>query len=364
LAGGHTRSVDTKLARETKGNTILQLCLLTQTLAGRRAQGPCTGRSAYVVVPGTAFVPEGHRLADFRAYYRRVRASLEAAVGNGRREDRRLSRAHRNTVKSVGGAITAKTKRRQDDHPSLIAGISKLQTQEFERRGAPTMAAIAGITLAASVEAGSRRPAASFEARARNKPGFQVAGRKAGSILFEALDLEARLRPVQAFRRLHLATIFLDLEGDPFVEGGGLEYLFGYAFRSPGGAMDYRADWANDAQRGGKARVRAPSLDFAVARQREFPDLHIYHFAPYEPASAQAPDGGDTSPARTSSTSCSAEKVFTDLYAVVRPRHPRPAVESYSIKRLEPFVRLPAAPVALTDSGPCACAGPDRIGAE
>jgi hypothetical protein len=38
--------------------------------------------------------------------------------------------------------------------------------------------------------------------------------------------------------------IFLDFEGDPFVDEGGLEFLFGYAFRDAAGAETYKADWA------------------------------------------------------------------------------------------------------------------------
>jgi uncharacterized protein len=36
--------------------------------------------------------------------------------------------------------------------------------------------------------------------------------------------------------------IFLDFEGDPFVEKGGLEFLLGYAFEDDAGAESYRAD--------------------------------------------------------------------------------------------------------------------------
>ena len=38
--------------------------------------------------------------------------------------------------------------------------------------------------------------------------------------------------------------IFLDFEGDPFVAGGGREYLFGYVKADAAGDLSYTADWA------------------------------------------------------------------------------------------------------------------------
>lgn len=38
--------------------------------------------------------------------------------------------------------------------------------------------------------------------------------------------------------------VYLDLEGDPFVGEGGLEFLFGYAFAGGSGSQSYTADWA------------------------------------------------------------------------------------------------------------------------
>ena len=73
--------VDTKLARETKGNTVLQISLYSDLLAGAQGRVP---DSAFVVAPGTGFEPQEFRIADYGAYYRRVKASLERAVDGGR----------------------------------------------------------------------------------------------------------------------------------------------------------------------------------------------------------------------------------------------------------------------------------------
>jgi predicted RecB family nuclease len=76
--------------------------------------------------------------------------------------------------------------------------------------------------------------------------------------------------------------VFFDLEGDPFVGEHGLEYLFGYVFRNAGGALVYEGEWA--LTRADEKRAFERFADFVMARWAQFHGLHIYHYAPYEPA--------------------------------------------------------------------------------
>ena len=69
--------VETKLASETRGATILQLCLYSELVA--EIQGRMPDRT-HVVSPGRAFQPETFRLQDFLAYYRFVKSRLATAV--------------------------------------------------------------------------------------------------------------------------------------------------------------------------------------------------------------------------------------------------------------------------------------------
>src|SRR6266481_2192694 len=62
--------VDTKLARETKGSTVLQICLYSELVAAAQQRVP---EFAYVVTPGSDFQPEQFRITDYAAYYRRVK---------------------------------------------------------------------------------------------------------------------------------------------------------------------------------------------------------------------------------------------------------------------------------------------------
>jgi predicted RecB family nuclease len=68
--------------------------------------------------------------------------------------------------------------------------------------------------------------------------------------------------------------VFLDFEGDPFVDEGGLEFLFGYAFKDTAGAESYAADWA--LTRADEKAAFERFVDFVIARLEAHPGLHIY----------------------------------------------------------------------------------------
>ena len=78
-----------------------------------------------------------------------------------------------------------------------------------------------------------------------------------------------------------------------------------------------------------------------------WPDLHIYHFAPYEPAALKRLMGRYLSREAELDTLLRAER-FVDLYSVVR-NGLRAGVESYSIKKLEALYDY-ARTVSLTDA--------------
>ena len=62
--------IDTKLARETKGGTVLQLCLYAELVANVQGLRPEHG---YVVSPHSDYEPQAYRIDDYGAYFRRVR---------------------------------------------------------------------------------------------------------------------------------------------------------------------------------------------------------------------------------------------------------------------------------------------------
>ncbi|MBM6402122.1 TM0106 family RecB-like putative nuclease [Phycicoccus sonneratiae] len=131
--------------------------------------------------------------------------------------------------------------------------------------------------------------------------------------------------------------VFFDFEGDPlWQEPGssvwGLEYLFGMV-ETDSGAPRFRAFWAHDRHEERQALV--DFVDHLAERRRRWPDLHVYHYAPYEPAEMlrMAARHGVY---EDEVDQLLREGVFVDLYSVVRAGI-RVSQRSYSIKKLEPL---------------------------
>jgi predicted RecB family nuclease len=126
-----------------------------------------------------------------------------------------------------------------------------------------------------------------------------------------------------------------------------LEFLFGYLYSDGDGTDRYVGDWASNRQQERAAFERF--VDFVTERLKVYPDLHIYHFAPYEPAAMKRLMGRYATRENEVDNLLRGE-IFVDLFSAVVRHAIRASVESYSIKKLEPlysFVRT----VALEDVG-------------
>ena len=333
-------AVDTKLARETRGGTVLQLCVYSDLI--RRIQGRRPDHF-HVVSPGEPFLEQPYRLDDFDAYYRLVRGRLEGAVGTG-------------IGAAVGGTDVlpsccpepacypepvphcdicrwqahCESRRRRDDHLSLVAGIRRTQRAELTRQGVTTLTALAGVPLPLpfTPDRGSRESMTRMREQAR----VQLAGRISGAPHHELLPIEAD-RGLLRLPAPSPGDIFLDLEGDPFAGSSGLEYLFGWAVRDDDRSWRCTSRWALDAD-SEKAAFEAFMAEAMTSLERH-PDLHIYHYAPYEPTALKRLMGRYASCADELDCLLRGE-VLVDLHAGVRQTLIA-SVERYSIKKLEPF---------------------------
>jgi predicted RecB family nuclease len=178
--------IDTKLARETKGNTVLQICLYSDLLAEAQKLTP---ELAYVVTPGSDFKPQKFRYLDYAAYYRRVRHSLEQAVENGLQED--LYPELKPHCEICRWRSRCEARWRQDDHLTLVARISKSQIGELSRHDVTTVAALAAVPLPLPWKP-ERGTVQSLE-RVREQARLQVESRASGRLVYETLP-PAQLR--------------------------------------------------------------------------------------------------------------------------------------------------------------------------
>lgn len=333
-------ALDTKLAREARAGAVLQLCLYSELLEGIQGVAP---DYAWVVMPGEPFTEQAFRLAEFAAYYRRVKDLLL----------RRLTTAPAETYPEpveycevCRWFAECDAKRRADDHLSFVAGLGKTQAAELRDQSINTLTALAQTPLPLPWK--PKRGAAETFERVREQARVQLEARVSGKPVFEVL---ASI-PGQGLALLPAPNdgdIFLDLEGDPFVQPNGLEYLFGYVVKTSGDYA-YTGVWATTPAEE-KAAFEA-FINFVTARQKIYPELRIYHYAAYEPGAFKRLMGRYAT-REAELDGLLRSECFVDLYSVVR-NGVRCGVESYSIKRLEAFygferdAALPDANKALT----------------
>lgn len=317
-------AIDTKLARETKAGAVLQLCLYSDLLAHTQEAEP---ELMCVVAPWSDFVPQQFRYADCAAYFRKVKGALTgsmcAAAANNTYPD------PKNHCDICRWRDNCDKRRREDDHLSLVANISKIQIEELKSRGVSTLAQLASVPLPLSWKPDRGSP--DSYVRIREQARLQYEARETGERKIEILPVE------QGFGLCCLPApsagdIFLDFEADPFVGEHGIEFLFGYVLEEDNHTT-YTYHWAFT--REDEKKAFETFVDLVMARLERFPDLHIYHYAPYEPAALKRLMGRYATREEEIDRMLRA-RLFVDLFGVVR-RALRASVESYSIKQMEPF---------------------------
>ena len=333
--------IDTKLARETRAGTILQLSLYSHVVGELQGHIP---EQMYVVSPGRDFEPESYRVLDFAAYYRYVRGRLEEAAQEVGDEP-----CYPEPVAQCDVCrwwADCRDRRRVDDHLSLVAGISKLQIGELEKRKTKTVADLAAVTL--PIQWKPARGTRAGLKHVREQARVQVEGQDAGQPVFEFLPLE----PDRGLARLPEPSpgdMFFDIEGGRFVGEHGLEYLLAFVRQEGSHDGKYEHQWAFNAKQ--EREAFEWFVDMVMERWSCEPGMHIYHYAPYEPSALKRLMG------RYATREDEVDRMlrgglFVDLYHVVRQAI-RASVESYSIKELELFygferpVDLRAASAAL-----------------
>jgi predicted RecB family nuclease len=316
--------VDTKLATETRAGTLLQLCLYSDMVSQVQGLLP---ENMVVVTPVDGLKPQRYRVNDFIAYYRFARRSLVQRIESS-------ATSYPEPVEQCDicrWRERCETRRRADDHLSLVAGISRSQRAELVEHGLATLELLAeaAVPLPFMPMRGSRESLARVQKQAQ----LQLRGRRLGKVTHELL------RPVEAergFNRLPAPSygdVFLDLEGDPFTGEQGLEYLFGWGWSDQSG-WKYEHLWARNATEERQTFERFMKL--VMARLADDPGMHIYHYAPYEPSAFKRLAGRHGTCMEDLDELLRGER-FVDLYQVVR-QSVVASVESYSIKRLEPLI--------------------------
>jgi len=328
---GAWRVQDTKLARTARVTALMQLAAYVDQLD---AMGVLRAKEVDLLL-GDGSVST-HDVADLLPLFRVRRARLERLVADRRVETGSATPAIEwgegrgaLEVQACGRCATCAEQVAAHRDVLLVAGMRPAARERLREAGYATIDALAGAATKPA-----RMSDEAFE-RLRTQARLQVETEKAGSgaPLYEVVNAAA----LGVMPRPDHGDIFFDFEGDPLYsetlpsgrEAWGLDYLFGWVDTRE----QYTALWAHDFAAERRALERF--CDFIAARRRAHPDMHIFHYAPYEPTHL-AEMAARHGVREAEIDRMLRDELFVDLYPVVKNAL-RIGSPSYSIKKLEPL---------------------------
>jgi uncharacterized protein len=317
LDGEQYRVTDTKLARSAKVPALLQLAAYADALAGA---GVAVAPEAELEL-GDGTVAH-YRVGDLIPVYRSQRALLQrlldehhAAGTPVRWEDQEVNACFRCPL--------CTEQLRATDDLLLIAGIRVTQRDKLIDAGVSTVAELAD----------HKNPVPDLAPSALNKltaqAELQVRQRDTGTPQFEIVDPQ----PLTLLPDPDPGDLFFDFEGDPLWTADGhdwgLEYLFGVL----DAAGNFHPLWAHN--RVDERKALTDFLAMVKKRRRRRPNMHIYHYAPYE-KTALLRLAGRYGVGEDEVDELLRSGTLVDLYPLVR-KSIRVGAESFSLKALEPL---------------------------
>lgn len=323
-------AADAKLAKRPKPYFLVQLCFYSEQVA--RIQG--TDPKRMHVVLGTR-EQRSFLVADFSAYYRRVRSRFLDEL-SARPDSYPHPVEH---CKVCRWRDHCDEQRVKDDHLSLVARIRRDQIGRLNERG---IASVHELAEAGDGARPPRMPEPTFEAL-RAQARLQAAHADTGEHGYELLAPEDG-RGFALLPEPDEGDVFFDIEGDPFYDDDGLEYLHGVVCFEDG-ERRFKPFWSED--RASEKRAFEALIDWLVERRARHPGMHVYHYAPYEQTALKRLMGLHGTREQEVDVLLR-EGVLVDLYRVVRQAL-RVSQPSYSIKKLEAFYRDGARDTAVTD---------------
>ncbi len=317
--------IEAKLARSTKARALIQLCFYSDLLS--RIQG-MVPEWMHVVLGGGAKA-ERFAVRHYIAYFRKVSREFEEAW-----------KSTSNTYPEptdhcdvCSWLPICDARRRSDDHLYLVAGITRNQRRSLVERDVNTLERLGRLSL--PVRPKIERIGEAVLSRIRDQARLQLEGREQGKLVYELLEPVEAERGLASLPSPSPGDTFLDFEGDPFAFERGLEYLIGTVMmpQKTDTSPPYEALWSFE--RAGEKKAFENFIATVMERWRRYPEMHIYHYAPYEPSAIKRLAGRHGVCVDEVDQLLRAG-AFVDLYRVVR-QGLRASTESYSIKNLEPF---------------------------
>jgi len=320
---------DTKLARHAKPAALLQLAAYADQLV--KLDVPVAQTVELLLGNGKR---EEFRRADIEPVFRERRARLTDLMHSHVASGHAVGWPAAN-LQVCGSCQECVAAAEQAGDLILVAGMRMGQRRKLNELGINTLDDLA------NAQTGPQGMAASTFSRLRAQAEIQLLQKTPA----EGQDLEVHFKviakePLEALPQKSSGDLFFDFEGDPLHNEGdssdwGLEYLWGVLTspEHPAEPGKFLPLWA-DSHAEEREQLIA-FLDDLVERLAEHPDLHVYHYAPYEVTALKRL----TAKHKTHESVLDdllRRGVFVDLYAVVRASV-LISQPSYSIKKLEPI---------------------------
>jgi predicted RecB family nuclease len=319
--------VDAKLARkEAKPGHVLQLCFYADAIEARLGVAP-----GYVHLWLGSGRVESIRLADVRAYWRRLRKQLKVALEPAASaEPTAPVKCTHCTFCDFADVCDAQW--RKADALQFVAGIRGTDTVKLEADGVTTLAGLAMLDAPVPDLKPERQARlakqASLQVEARGMPE----GTPLPYELIKDASDEERAAGLAALPEPDDGDVFLDYEGHPFWRAdAGLFFLFGLLTKGADGRWVYEAQWAHSKEEEG---TQAKALiEYFAERRAAHPGMHVYHYNHTERSALEtmaAEHGADQVLLKELVDS----GLFVDLLPVVR-NGLQAGVESYGLKYME-----------------------------
>ena len=317
LKDGSYRLCDTKLARSVKVTALLQLAAYADSL---RKVGVPILEDVELALGNGVVVP--HPVSELLPVYRTRRTVLEKLLDDHYAAGAAIEWGNQ-SVRACLHCPECQAEVQAHDDVLRVAGLRTSQRARLIDAGITTVAQLAEKT--GSISGLPDAAAAKLTLQAR----LQVSPLVDGKPVYEVVDPPA----LSGLPPSSPGDLFFDFEGDPLWTSDGrswgLEYLFGVLEADE----TFTPIWAHD--RFQERAALRQFLDLVQKRRERYPDMHIYHYAPYE-KTALLRLAGNYGVGEEEVDDLLRRNLLVDLFPLVR-NSIRVGTKNYSLKSLEPL---------------------------
>lgn len=308
--------LDTKLALSPKPYFIIQLCCYAEMLENIQGNlAPHIG-----VILGDNSLRE-FKIDDYYFYYQKLKKRFLQFQTDFSKDTVPALTGHERLGRWTNHIDSLL---KESDHLSNVANITQKQISLLEEAKISTL-----TELAQSSGLAPKGMADETYLKLKRQARLQKQSEESGTPSFELLERENSGSGLSELPPSSPMDVCFDMEGYPHILGG-LEYLFGVTHQH-NQELEFKDWWAHDQTQ--ERLAFEHFIDWVYERFQADPQMHIYHYAPYE-ASAIKRLMGRYGTREKEVDELLRNKVLVDLFKVVRNSlvigEPR-----YSIKNIE-----------------------------